>query len=60
LACDANRLYPVGDEDTFCRLVEQALETDCLGVGSTQYKVLETYTLDSVFHENLNIMKGFF
>ena len=55
----SNHLYPVGDEAAFCRLVEMALK-EKLGVGSVEYKGLEAYTLESVFFQNLNIMKGFF
>ena len=54
-----NQLYPLGDEAAFCRLVEEALKGK-LGVGAVEYKGLEAYTLESVFLENLNIMKGFF
>ena len=54
-----NSLYPVGDEPAFCRLVEMALK-EKLGVGAVEYQGLEAYTLQSVFIENLNIMKGFF
>ncbi len=60
LASDSDRLYPVGDEIAFCELVEQALKSDSLGVGTIVYGTLEAYTLESVFRENLNMMKGFF
>ena len=55
----SNHLYPVGDEAAFCRLVEMTLK-EKLGVGSVEYKGLEAYTLESVFFQNLNLMKGFF
>lgn len=55
-----DRRYPVGDEAAFCTLVEKALKEERLGVGAVAYKGLEAYKLESVFHDNLNVMKGFF
>jgi hypothetical protein len=50
----------VGDEAAFCSLVERALKKGRLGVGAVSYEGLEAYALESVFDENLSIMKGFF
>ena len=52
-------VYPRGEEDTFCRLVKETLASGKRGVGAVSYPILEAYTLDAVYQENLNLMKGF-
>ena len=54
----ADSLYPLNDSDAFCEKVKALLSQPTLGVGSVQYPMLEQYSLESVFEENINLMKG--
>ncbi len=51
-------LYPLDDADAFCKKVKDFLADEKVGVGSVQYPLLDQYSLESVFEENLNLMKG--
>lgn len=50
-------LYPAGDLEAFCAILEMKLQTGECGVRSHTYPVLERYRLQSVFEENLAILK---
>lgn len=53
-------IYPLEDEEAFCKAVKQAYEADLHGVGAVTYPHLQKYTLNAVLESNLNLMKGFF
>ena len=54
-----NALYPVEDEEAFCRLVREAYEKNLRGCGAVSYPILADYTLEAVREENLQMMKEF-
>ncbi len=51
-------LYPLDNMDVFCEKVKAVLLEDHLGVGIVEYPLLEQYSFESVFNENINLMKG--
>ena len=59
LADHPDSLYPREDEEAFCRRVMAAVEADLRGCGAVTYPLLADYTLEAVYTENLNLMKGF-
>jgi glycosyltransferase EpsD len=54
----ADFLYPLNDSNAFCEKVKSLLSQPSLGVGSIAYPLLKQYSLESVFEENINLMKG--
>lgn len=51
-------LYPEGDEEAFCRRLLALKQKGRLGAGSHEYPKLDRYRLDSVFAENLALLRG--
>ena len=51
-------LYTPNDMQAFCEAVKTACKGR-MGVGATSYPQLEKYTLEAVFEDNLQVMKGF-
>ncbi len=50
-------LYPAGDAEAFCAMLNMILTTKPCGVGACSYPALERYRLQAVFEENLEILK---
>jgi len=50
---------PMGDLNAFFEKVASIYRSGALGMGAVEYPTLSQYAFDSVFEENLNMMKGF-
>ncbi len=53
---EADALYPLDDVTAFCEGVRRIYGAGHYGPGTVQYPILERYTLDAVFEENMKIM----
>lgn len=53
---DKDSLYPLDDMTAFCESVNRIRAGGQFGIGTKQYPILQRYTLDAVFDENMKIM----
>ena len=60
LLCDYPEcLFPLEDMDAFCDAVKRVYNGGAWGMGAYSYPDLPTYSFESVFDDNLKMMKGF-